>query len=193
MKTQINNDLVLQLKFFSKVLAALVFLTGFLAVCGWQFDVEVFKRVIPNLPVIAPNTAFSFVIVGLFVFFLGYTREARRFLIIFLSFFSLLVALLGTATLVEYIFRLNLAIDNLFFAQKMGTNIVRMSPQSAFNFLAVGLALFFYSQGGRRYIFWGQVLIVAAGDGAGENFCRAGTFRLGGEKVVFGSGGDFGC
>jgi signal transduction histidine kinase len=163
MKTQINNHFVLQLKFFSRILATLIFFIGFLAICGWQFNVEIFKKVTPNLPVIAPNTAFSFILVGLLIFFLGYARENRRFLRTFLEFFSLSITLLGTMTLLEYIFSVNFGIDGLLFSQKMGASVIRMSPQSAFNFLAVGLALFFYSRKGKRYVLWGQILIVAAG------------------------------
>lgn len=163
MKTQINNHLVLHLKFFSKVFATLVFLVGFLALLGWQFEINLFKRVVSNLPIIAPNTAFSFTLVGLLIFFFSGIKEGHKTTKMLFSFFSALIALLGAATLAEYIFRLNFGIDSFLFAQKMGAGVVRMSPQSAFNFLAVGLALFFYSLKEKKRVFWGQVLIVAAG------------------------------
>ncbi len=163
MKTQTDPRLISRFKLFSKFFAASVFLIGILAVGGWQFNVEILKKVTPNLPVIAPNTAFSFVLIGLFVFALGSARENHKLLRVLVGFFSLLIAALGAATLLEYIFKLNLGIDRLFFPQKMGESVVRMSPQSAFNFLLVGLALPFYSLKARRNVFWGQVFVVAAG------------------------------
>jgi signal transduction histidine kinase len=115
------------------------------------------------LPVIAPNTACSFIFVGIFIFLLGRAGKEQTIARATVALFSLLIALLGLATLIEYIFRLNIGIDQLFFSQKMGANIIRMSPQSAFNFLMVGLALFFYALRERKYVLWGQVLIIAAG------------------------------
>jgi len=163
MKTRINTHLATHLKIFSKVLAALVFLIGFFAVLGWQLDVDIFKKVTPNLPVIAPNTAISFVFIGLFLFFLNWTKKDHKLLRVFINFFSILIALLGLLTLVEYIFKLNFGIDKIFFARKMGANVVRMSPQSALNFLFVGTALSFYSSKEKKQVLWGQITIVAAG------------------------------
>ncbi|MDD5489530.1 MAG: HAMP domain-containing sensor histidine kinase [Candidatus Moranbacteria bacterium] len=162
-KTQINIHLATHLKIFSKVLATLVFLIGFFAVLGWQFEIDIFKKVAPSLPVIAPNTACSFVLIGLFLFFLNWTKENHKFMRSLVSFLSILIAILGMLTLIEYIFRLNFGIDRLFFARKMGTDIVRMSPQSALNFLLVGMALSFYSSKEKKHVFWGQIAIVAAG------------------------------
>ncbi|HBB36625.1 MAG: hypothetical protein UX02_C0002G0114 [Candidatus Moranbacteria bacterium GW2011_GWC1_45_18] len=62
MKNQINVRLANRLKNFSKALAAFVFLLGLFSVLGWQFGIDIFKEVAPSLPVIAPNTACSFVL-----------------------------------------------------------------------------------------------------------------------------------
>lgn len=163
MKTQIDICLTNHLKFSSKVLAALVFLVGFFAVMGWQFEIDIFKKVAPSLPVIAPNTACLFVFIGLFLFFLGFAKENHKLLRGFFGYLSIFVAFLGLLTLIEYIFGLNFGIDKIFFARRMGTNVVRMSPQSAFNFLLVGSALFFYSSKEKRRILWGQIAIIVAG------------------------------
>ena len=162
-KTQTDNRILLRTKIFSRIFAVLVFFVGFFAVVCWKFDIETFKRVSSSLPVIAPNTACSFIFVGIFIFLLGRAGKEQKIARATVALFSLLIALLGLATLIEYIFRLNIGIDQLFFSQKMGANIIRMSPQSAFNFLMVGLALFFYALRERKYVLWGQVLIIAAG------------------------------
>lgn len=163
MKTQINTRLPNHLNFFSRVFAVLVFLIGVFAVWGWQFDVEMFKKVKSGLPIIAPNTACFFIPIGLFIFFLNWAKENYKPLQILARLFSFLIAILGAATLMEYIFKINLGIDAMFFPRKMGENIIRMSPQSAFNFLLVGLSLFFYSWKDKKRILWGQIAIVAAG------------------------------
>jgi signal transduction histidine kinase len=54
----------------------------------------------------------------------------------------------------------------MFFARKMGAGAVRMSPQSALNFLLVGTALFFYSSKEKKRVLWGQIAILAAGSTA---------------------------
>jgi len=160
---QTNTHLANRSRLFSRVFAALVFLIGISAVLGWQFEADIFKRINPNLPVIAPNTACSFVFVGLFIFLLSRLKKEKKPTRFFVGFFSILIAILGALTLAEYIFRINLGIDRLFFARKMGESIIRMSPQSAFNFLAVGLALFLCSLDRKKFVLWGQAVILAAG------------------------------
>jgi signal transduction histidine kinase len=162
MNTQIDNHIVRRLKLSSKIFAFLVFIVGFSALLGWQFNVEIFKRISANLPVIAPNTGLSFVFVSIAIFFFPEKRAIQKLQLLFL-FFSLAVFLVGFLTLFEYIFGLNLHIDNFLFAQKMGEKIVRMSPQSAFNFFAVGLSLFFFLRGKKKSVSFGQAVIIAAG------------------------------
>jgi signal transduction histidine kinase len=163
MRTQTNAQLTSRFRVFSRICAVLVFLVGCSATAGWQFDVEIFKRVAPSFPVIAPNTAFFFILIGAFVFFLGIAKEDGRPLRMIVGVFSIFIAFLGVATLVEYIFKLNFGIDGILFSQKMGANIIRMSPQSALNFFLVGLAIFLYSRRGKKSVLWGQIAIVAAG------------------------------
>ena len=110
---------------------------------------------------ISPNTAFSFILIGLTLFFSN-KKTGERLQSLFLI-FSSAVALIGFLTLLEYIFGLNFRIDNLFYAQRMSSSIVRMSPQSAFNFLAVGISLFFFLGNTKKGMLIGQIVIVIAG------------------------------
>jgi len=161
MADQSDSQFIKRLKLASEILAAGVFFIGLLAIIGWQFDILIFKRILPSLPVISPNTAFSFILIGLIIFFSN-KKTGERLHSLFLI-FSSVVALIGLATLLEYIFGLNFGIDNLLYAQKMGASIVRMSPQSAFNFLAVGMALFFFLWNTKRGMLAGQIVIVITG------------------------------
>jgi len=143
-------------------MAILVFVVGISAMAGWQFDVSSLKRILPSLPVIAPNTAFLFVLIGFSLFLLAVKEIGGRAKKV-LRLFSFLALVFGLATLLEYALNLNLRIDNIFFPGKMLDMVVRMSPQSAFNFFAVGLSLFFLASRDRRKIAWGQAVVLIAG------------------------------
>lgn len=144
MKNQIDSRIVKKLKFASKVCAFFVLAIGGLATLGWQFNITLFKRIFPSLPVIAPNTAVFFVFISMLILISGMKNQRQKLRYLGL-FFSLAISTLGLLTLFEYIFGINIGIDRLFFARKMGEIVIRMSPQSALNFFAVGLALFFLS------------------------------------------------
>jgi signal transduction histidine kinase len=162
MANQSDPLFIKRFKAVSKALSAGVFFIGFLAIIGWQFDILILKRILPSLPVIAPNTSFSFTLIGL-ALFLFLDKKAGKFLYSLIFIFSSAVALVGFLTLLEYIFGLNFGIDNLLYSQKMGVSIVRMSPQSAFNFLAVGISLFFFLRNTKKGMLVGQIIIVSAG------------------------------
>lgn len=164
MRVQTNTQLVSRLRFSSKVFGALVFLTGLLALAGWQFDILFLKRIVPSLPVIAPNTALAFFLGGLALVFLADTaaNEKKIFVVISRIFSSYLV-LVGFFTLLEYIFGINIGIDRILFAGAQGKTAVRMSPQSAFNFLMAGISLFFVIGQKKERIGAGQAIMLLAG------------------------------
>jgi signal transduction histidine kinase len=159
---QINSRFVFRLKTISRILAILVFAVGILAMMGWQFDISFLKKILPNLPVIAPNTAFLFVLIGFSLLLLS-IKETSGMIKAALYSFSFLAIIVGLLTMLEYILNLNLRFDSIFFADKMPDKIVRMSPQSAFNFFAVGLSLFFLTNRNKRRIIWGQAIVLIAG------------------------------
>jgi len=152
------------LKYFSRVSGGVVFLIGLSALVGWQFDLIFFKRIVSSLPIIAPNTALAFLLGGLTLIFLTYgaTKE-KKFYVVISMLFSLYLALIGFLTLLEYIFGINIGIDRILFASAQGEIAVRMSPQSAFNFLMVGVSLFFIAGQEKEKVKIGQVIILLAG------------------------------
>jgi signal transduction histidine kinase len=162
MSGQINSRFIFQLKTVSKFLAVLVFAVGLSAMAGWQFDISFLKKILPSLPVIAPNTAFLFVLIGFSLFLLAPRETSGKFKAV-LYLFSSLAIIVGFLTLLEYVFNLRLRLDDIFFADKMQDKVVRMSPQSAFNFFAVGLSLFFLASRDKRRIVWGQAIVLIAG------------------------------
>jgi signal transduction histidine kinase len=164
MPKQINPQLVQRLKYFSKILGGSVFLVGLAALVGWRFDVVFLKSIVPNFPVIAPNTAFSFFLGGIVLFLIASLKaEEKNQLGVVAYIFSSAIALVGFLTLIEYIFGINFGIDRLFFAAAQGENTVRMSPQSAFNFLMVGISFFFIVGQKKERVRVGQAIILLAG------------------------------
>jgi signal transduction histidine kinase len=162
MNSQINLRLIRVLRHLAAYLSLAVFSIGLLAIIGWWADVEIFKRVLPSLPVIAPNSAVSFVVSGLSIFILSRknTGSKTNYLVWFFSLFLIAVSL---PTIIEYISGISFWIDSILFSQKMGSMVVRMSPQSAINFLAVGVSLLLFNLHTRRSVMLGQAVILVAG------------------------------
>lgn len=153
-----------RLKYFSRILGGIVFLIGFLALVGWQFDLVFFKKIVSGLPVIAPNTAFSFFLGGIVLFLIADQQAGeRKYLKIFSYAFSSLFSMVGFFTLFEYLFGINLGIDRLLFATAQGEAAVRMSPQSAFNFLMVGVSFLFIAGQKKEKVKVGQAIILLTG------------------------------
>lgn len=164
MSKQINPQIVRRLRKISEVLSAAVFLTGMAALLGWSFDIIFLKRIISSFPIIAPNTALAFLLLGI-ILFSSLRCEAceRGYCSLTSGLLSSLIVAVGFLTLLEYLFGLNFGIDRLLFAGAQGSVAIRMSPQSAFNFLMVGVAfLFIFWQKGEK-IKIGQVIILIAG------------------------------
>jgi len=164
MQKQTNPQIVRRLKYFSQIFGGMVFLIGFLALVGWQFDLVFLRRIVSSLPIIAPNTAFSFFLGGIVLFLIaGRKKGEKKYLVVVCYIFSSVIALVGFFTLLEYLFAINFGIDRLLFAAAQGSAAVRMSPQSAFNFLMVGLSLLFVSSQEEEKVKEGQAIILLAG------------------------------
>jgi len=164
MPKQTNPQLVRRLKYFSEILGGMVFLVGLAALVGWQFDVMFLKRILLSLPIIAPNTAFSFFLGGIVLLLIANPKTDEKSYLKSISYiFSSFIALVGFFTLLEYLFGINFGIDRLLFTSAQGETAVRMSPQSAFNFLMVGLSLLFIVGQKKEKVKVGQTIILLAG------------------------------
>jgi PAS domain S-box-containing protein len=126
-------------------LAALVALaTGVLVLFGWLLDIPSLKSVLPGFVTMKADTAVGFILAGAALALLG--RAARSVRIRRLSQACAgATALLGLLTLSEYLFALDLGIDQVLFSEPAGAiNTLspgRMSPSTALNFFLLGSAL----------------------------------------------------
>jgi diguanylate cyclase (GGDEF)-like protein/PAS domain S-box-containing protein len=126
---------------------------GCLILCGWAFHIEFLKSLLPGLLVMKVNTALGLALSGASLWLLLPDESgAQRRLVA--RFLALLVTLIGAATLGEYLFGLDLWIDQLLFHEPAGAVATyspgRMSATASMAFLAIGLALLLLDRKTRR-------------------------------------------
>lgn len=119
---------------------------------GWAFDIDVLKSIVPGLPMMKPNTAVAFLLIGITLFVLR--NEDQRVGLSFAMVGGTLVFLLGILTVTEYMAGIDLPIDGLLIGSNDyvggGAHVGRMSPHSAFNFTLVGMAIVLLGTGSSK-------------------------------------------
>ncbi len=113
---------------------------------GWMLDIKVLRSPLPDGATMKPNAALCFILSGLGLFI--FSRSAnmalrRRGRIAWIC--SGFVAIIGTATLVEYLFSVDLGIDSLLVHRSLAVarNSVadRMAGPAAVSFVGIGIAI----------------------------------------------------
>lgn len=142
----------------------MVVAVGFLVLIGWMIRIPVLKSVLPDLPAMNPTTALTFILAGASLWQLNLGKKSQRMRLLSQACASA-VTLIGLAKLIEYLFNLNLGIDQVLFrgeVEHTGLNIPsQMAPDTAVNFALLGMALFWLSLDTPR--FWPiQFLTLAA-------------------------------
>src|SRR5688572_23330008 len=126
---------------FSKISSSLVILIGILALMGWIFDIPELRSIFPGFQTLKVNTAFCFVLTGI-TLQLNLQKQQRFIYVKQIGGFVIL--LVGLLTLSQYIFKINLGIDQLLFTDLYTApekNPGRMSFASTFCFSLIGSAL----------------------------------------------------
>ena len=139
---------------------------GCLVLLGWEFHIEFLMSVLPSLVTMKANTALGIALSGISLWLLQpgesgtRTRNFARLL-------ALLVVVIGAATLSEYLFGVNLRIDELLFSDPKGSlgtsSPGRLAPTTATAFMAIGWALILLDNKTRRGHRPSQVLSLYAG------------------------------
>jgi PAS domain S-box-containing protein len=137
---------------------------GLLVLVGWLFDIPTLKSVLPWFVTMKANTAAGFVLAGLSLTLLARDNPSA-FELRMSQISACVTALLGFLTICQYLFGLNLGIDQLLFTEQanaVGTlSPGRMAPNTAINFLLLGCALFIVNF--RRGIPVAQGLVLLTG------------------------------
>ena len=123
-------------------------LLGTAVLIGWVADISWLKTILPGRISMKANTAIGFLCSGLALWILLRNSALRiaRYLSVA---FSFLVLSIGALSLAEYVFHLDLKIDQLFFLDRAQFPYPgRIAQITAINFCAVGIGLLLLS---RRY------------------------------------------
>ena len=134
-----NASMRTKVKTSVNILGSIVLLVGCIVLIGWIFDIPVFKSLSPKWFAMKVNAAIGFLLSGIIL--LGFHKWPKTSKAL-----SLLVALIGLCTLLEYIFSIDLGIDQLFFREE--TNAIgtispgRMAIIAAVDCFLVGLSFF---------------------------------------------------
>lgn len=122
--------------------AAYIFLLSITVLLGWYINNHALIQILPQFAPMQFNTSLGFLFSALGIFAIWKDNQA-------LSFYSgVLVSLLGALTLFQYIFAIDLAIDQLLMNAYITTQTShpgRMAPNSALCFILSGIALILIS------------------------------------------------
>lgn len=148
----------------SKLLAHISIVGGVLVLLGWAFNIQWLKSILPGLVSMKANTAIGFVLLGSSLILHENKKNVRLFSKIIAGF----VLVLGLLTLSQYIFKINLGIDQLLFLDNPGAILTsspgRMAPSTALMFILLSSSVIsFQSQFGERIAQVVVLFVVATG------------------------------
>ena len=129
---------------FSRVTSIITFSVGCLVIAGWMFDITILKSVGSGLVTMKANTALCFILLGISLWLLSPGQPIQSAGLIAKG-PAFAVAIIGLLTLSEYMFGWDFGIDQLLFKELTGavgtSHLGRMAPNTAFDFIMLGLAL----------------------------------------------------
>lgn len=139
----------------ASVFSVVVVVIGLFVLLGWQFDIELFKRVIPTFVAMNPTTAMTFVYASASLVLLQLSHA--RLLRTWGKILAWLVIAIGLVRLTGYLTGWEVGIDQLLFRDKLNAEDPllpnRMAPNTALGFVLLGAALAFADVRTRRSIF----------------------------------------
>lgn len=126
------------LEFLAIFFASLALLLGAVVLVGWYAKIPALIQILPTLVPMQYNTALAFLLVGVSLFFLIYSRPKIALI------FGIAVSVIGFLTLFEYVSGLSLGIDQLFMHHYITVETShpgRMAPNTALCFFFSGFTL----------------------------------------------------
>ncbi len=162
---KLDDRLMYQLKRFSKIAGLISIIIGFIVLIGWALNIDVLKSILPNIISMKSNTALCFILIGVALFLLNQKRISTRTLHI-VRICAVIISIIGLLTIIEYLFNINLGIDQLLFKEAVDTvltiNPGRMAVTTAINFLLIGTGVIIALNSKYRYGIY-QLFILIAG------------------------------
>ena len=140
-KNRSKNFLVGRTRNISTFLGTASLLFPLFSAIGWLMKIPILTQLHPSLPQMQPNTVLGLVLGSAATILLRYRGKLSG---LFSGAFATLIFALGAATLFEYAFNWDLGIDQHFLPVPVSSEISypgRPSPQTAFNFVLLGMAI----------------------------------------------------
>jgi PAS domain S-box-containing protein len=131
-------------KMFAQVAATAVFVAGMVVLGGWWFDLPNLKSILSVWPKMSPATALAFILSSLSLWCAISTRGEKTLLSRASQIFAVLVTLLGSLKLGDYVLGWNLDFDALGFHETINAvnfQPAHVSPMTALDFFLIGSAL----------------------------------------------------
>jgi signal transduction histidine kinase/ActR/RegA family two-component response regulator len=136
-----NNDPYKVYRTIARVGAVLLLVLGTLVLLGWIWNIETLTTVLPGRITMKPNTAIGFLLLGVPLLLLAGPKTPRSVRLCCAA-SATLVIVVGLLTLSEYLFRVDLRIDQLLFTDLLPSPYPgRMAHITAFNFCIAGLSV----------------------------------------------------
>ncbi len=150
MVKKLNKEIISRLKGYSEILSILIAVIGFIMILGWILNISIFVSPGPNFSTVKSNLALCFILIGISLWLLQ-TRIINERKQRIAHILAGIVVLIGILTLIEYIFSINLGIDQLLFINDPGIpnslSPNRMEFIAALNISLVGTALLLLGKG----------------------------------------------
>jgi len=161
-----QNQYKSKLQTLSEVLSIFIIIISILFLIGWAFDIGILKTPGPNYSTVKSNTALSFLLIGISIWLLQEKRINHRNILIARA-LSLIVLLIGSLTLFEYISGVDLGLDQILFIEPTGAFQTgaqnRMSLVAVLSFLLTSISLIILDRKEDRNFQFSQVLIIIVG------------------------------
>ncbi|GEM_PF-2494755 len=132
----------------TKTASVAVIALGFAVLIGWQFGIVWLRSITPQMFTMKPNTAVCFMLSGVALWLLRPESVLGSRLRLG-QVCATAVIIIGALTVIEFIFKLNLRIDNLLFhsaTSATGPSGGRMAFATALSFVLLGNALLFINE-----------------------------------------------
>lgn len=130
----------------STINALLIILIGILVIIGWHFNISLLTSINEEFVSMKVNTAICFLISGIILILLHHPFSIHK---VIARILAATITMIGTTTLLQYIFGFNIGIDELIYHDytiAVGTSHPgRMAPNTAFNFVLIGLAFYLFT------------------------------------------------
>ncbi len=144
----------------SKLFASISIVVGALVLLGWTFNLQLLKSILPVFVSMKANIAIGFVLLGFSLILNQKEKNAR----LFSRIFTVFVLLLCLLTLSQYLFNINLGIDQLIFLDSSSSNPGRMALTTAVIFILLSSALILF-QSRLGYLIAQAITLFAAASG----------------------------